>query len=54
MQVYGKDEITHNYNLYEAMEKTRQVGIKLDINKCVIKIKEEVKLDPAQRQGMYT
>ena len=37
IQIYGKDETTHDYNLHEAMEKTRRAGIKLNVDKCVIK-----------------
>ncbi|XP_029652389.1 uncharacterized protein K02A2.6-like [Octopus sinensis] len=40
IQVHGKDETTHDFNLHEAMEKTRQAGIKLNADKCVIKAKE--------------
>ncbi|XP_029647231.1 uncharacterized protein K02A2.6-like [Octopus sinensis] len=39
-QVHGKDETTHDLNLHEAKEKTRQAGIKLNADKCVIKAKE--------------
>ncbi|XP_029645379.1 uncharacterized protein K02A2.6-like [Octopus sinensis] len=40
IQVHGKDETTHDLNLHEAMEKTRQAGIKLNANKCVVKAKK--------------
>ncbi|XP_036370379.1 zinc finger protein 431-like [Octopus sinensis] len=40
IQVNGKDETTHDFSLHEAMEKTRQAGIKLNADKCVIKEKE--------------
>ncbi|XP_029653414.1 uncharacterized protein K02A2.6-like [Octopus sinensis] len=40
IQVHGKDETTHDFNLHEAMEKTRQAGIKLNAEKCIIEEKE--------------
>ncbi|XP_029657087.1 uncharacterized protein K02A2.6-like [Octopus sinensis] len=40
IQVHSKDETTHDFNLHEAMEKTRQAGIKLNADKCIIKAKE--------------
>lgn len=40
IQVYGRDENTHDYNLHEAMEKTRRAGIKLNADKCIIKERE--------------
>jgi transposase InsO family protein len=35
--VYGKDDQDHDLNLHEAMERTRQAGLKLNQEKCMIK-----------------
>ena len=32
-------ESTHDYNLREAMERTRKAGIKLNFDKCIVKSK---------------
>ncbi|KAI8520241.1 hypothetical protein Bbelb_034980 [Branchiostoma belcheri] len=37
IQVYGEDDEAHDYNLHEAMEKTRAAGIKLNAEKCITK-----------------
>ncbi|XP_029648387.1 uncharacterized protein K02A2.6-like [Octopus sinensis] len=63
IQVHGKGETTHDFNLHEAMEKTRQAGIKLNANKCEVKAKEckffgiiysaeRVKPDPAKVEAI--
>ena len=36
IQVYG-NETNHDMHLHEAMERTRQAGLKLNYDKCVIK-----------------
>ena len=36
IQVYGNDT-NHDMHLHEAMERTRQAGLKLNYDKCVIK-----------------
>ena len=38
IQVYGNDT-NHDMHLHEAMEKTKQAGLKLNYDKCVIKTK---------------
>ena len=38
IQVYGNDT-NHDMHLHEAMERTRQAGLKLNYDKCVIKTK---------------
>ena len=38
--VYGKNDKEHDLHLHETMERTRQAGIKLKSEKCVIKTKE--------------
>ena len=38
IQVYGSDT-NHDIHLHEAMERTRQAGLKLNYDKCVIKTK---------------
>ena len=38
--VYGKNDKEHDLHLHETMERTRQAGIKLNDEKCVIKTKE--------------
>ena len=38
IQVYG-NETNHDMHLHEAMERTRQAGLKLNYDKCVIKTK---------------
>ncbi|XP_019628682.1 PREDICTED: uncharacterized protein K02A2.6-like [Branchiostoma belcheri] len=40
IQVFGKTERDHDLHLHEAMEKTRQAGIKLNAAKCTIKESE--------------
>ncbi|XP_035658200.1 uncharacterized protein K02A2.6-like [Branchiostoma floridae] len=40
IQVYGKTDNDHDFHLHEAMEKTRQAGIKLNASKCIIKESE--------------
>ncbi|XP_035676225.1 uncharacterized protein K02A2.6-like [Branchiostoma floridae] len=40
IQVYGKTDDDHDFHLHEAMEKTRQAGIKLNASKCIIKESE--------------
>ena len=30
-------ESSHDYNLYEAMERTTKAGIKLNFDKCIVK-----------------
>ena len=38
IQVYSSDT-NHDMHLHEVMERTRQAGLKLNYDKCVIKIK---------------
>ena len=38
IQVYGNDT-NHDMHLHEAVERTRQAGLKLNYDKCVIKTK---------------
>ena len=38
IQVYDNDT-NHDMHLHEAMERTRQAGLKLNYDKCVIKTK---------------
>ena len=37
IQVYGNDT-NHDMHLHEAMERTRQAGLKLNYDKCVTKL----------------
>ena len=32
-------ESTHDYNLQEAMDRTRKAGIKLNFDKCIVEVK---------------
>ena len=55
-------ESTHDYNLHEAMERTRKASIKLNFDKCIVKSKscsffgeidtlQGVKPDPKSRSN---
>ncbi|KAI8519529.1 hypothetical protein Bbelb_027860 [Branchiostoma belcheri] len=63
IQVYGEDDEAHDYNLHEAMERTRAAGIKLNAEKCIVKkqeckffgmvySKDGVKPDPAKVEAI--
>ena len=63
IQVFGVDENDHDYNLHEAMERTRKAGIKLNAAKCIVKTNccsffgnlytpEGVKPDPAKIEAI--
>ena len=36
INVFGT-ESTHDYNLHEAMDRTRKAGVKLNFDKCIVK-----------------
>ena len=38
INIFGT-ESTHDYNLHEAMERTRKAGITLNFDKCIVKSK---------------
>ena len=38
IQIYGNDT-NHDMHLHETMERTRQAGLKLNYDKCVVKTK---------------
>ena len=37
IQIFGREEVEHDFNLHEAMERTRKAGIKLNYDKCEVK-----------------